>query len=147
MGLVLNGEVNFLTEDDQMFGDNLCRVIKTEFDLIRSWQGMATTFGYEARTVLDNYIALSLRKLLCDKESLILKICPNFKMPPLDGNEFRCPGENDEMKLVEIHTNIRIKPEAEAACGGSLLGKRKDFPDCKREKTQCSWQGTAGEVY
>ena len=113
MGLVLNGEVNFLTEDDQMFGDNLCRVIKTEFDLIRSWQGMATTFGYEARTVLDNYIALSLRKLLCDKESLILKICPNFKMPPLDGNEFRCPGENDEMKLVEIHTNIRIKPEAE----------------------------------
>ena len=55
MGLVLNGEVNFLTEDDQMFGDNLCRVIKTEFDLIRSWQGMATTFGYEARTVLDNW--------------------------------------------------------------------------------------------
>ncbi len=113
MGIVLNGEVNFLTEDDRMSGDSLCRVIKTEFDLIRSWQGMATIFGYEARRVLDNYIALSLRKLLCDKDSLILKVCPNFKMPPLVGNEFRCPGENNEMKLVEINTNIRIKPESE----------------------------------
>jgi len=124
MGTVLTGEVNFLTEDDQVSGKNLCSVIKTEFDLIRSWQGMATIFGYEARKVLDNYIALSLRKLLCDKESLILKICPNFKMPPLDGDEFRCPGENNEMKLVEINTNIRIKPKSEWMALDAWLDQR-----------------------
>ncbi len=124
MGFVLNNEVNFLTEDYQVFGYSLCRVIKTEFDLIRSWQGMATSFVYEARKVSDNYIALSLRKLLCDKESLILKICPNFKMPPLDGHEFRCPGENDEMKLIEIHTNIRIKPESEWMVLNEWLNQR-----------------------
>ncbi len=113
MGIVLNYEVNFLTLDDQLFDDKLCGMIKTEFDLIRSWQGMITIFGYDAIRVLDNYIALSLRKLLCDEESLLLKICPNFKMPPLVGKEFRCPGENDEMKLVEINTSLRIKPESE----------------------------------
>ena len=124
MKKVLNGEMNFLTDDDLVFGDNLCRVIKAEFDLIRLWQGMATIFGFEASKVLDNYIALSLRKLLCDKESLILKICPNFKMPPLDGHEFRCPGENDEIKLVEINTNIRIKPESEWMALDVWLGQK-----------------------
>ena len=105
-------EVNFLTEDDQLVGERLCRTIKAEFDLIRSWQSMANLFGYEARKVLDNYIALSLRKLLCDKESLILKICPSFKMPPLTGKEFRCPGEEGEMQLVEINPDITIEPES-----------------------------------
>lgn len=113
MSDALYNEVNFLTEDDQLFGESLYRTIKAEFDLIRYWQSMTKLFGYEARTVLDNYIALSLRKLLCDKESLILKVCPDFKMPPLSGREFRCPGEEGEMQLVEINPDITIESESE----------------------------------
>ena len=81
MSDALYNEVNFLTEDDQLFGDSLYRTIKAEFDLIRYWQSMTKLFGYEAhKDGISNYIALSLRKLLCDKESLIFKVCPDFKI-------------------------------------------------------------------
>lgn len=113
MSNVLNYEVNFLTEDNQLCGDNIYKNIKAEFDIIILWQSMAKLFGYEARTVLDNYIALSLRKLLCDKGSLLLEVCPDFKMPPLLGNEFRCSGEDGEMRLVEINTNVTTAPQSE----------------------------------
>lgn len=49
MGTVLNGEINFLTEDDILFGYSLHKMIKTEFDLIRSWQGMAMLFGIDRK--------------------------------------------------------------------------------------------------
>lgn len=109
----LNYEVNFLTEDDHLVGKTLCSAVKAEFDLIRTWQSMEKLFGVEARSILDNCIALSLRKMLCDKKASILKLCPHFKMPPLTGEVFNCPGENDDMKLVEIHPYISIKPESE----------------------------------
>lgn len=113
MDNILNYEVNFLTEDDQLSGYLLSNTIKKEFDFIRSCQGMSTLFGYDAKSALDNYIALSLRKLLCDKESLIRKICPSFRMPPLSGKLFICNGEKDDMKLKKIETNIVVKPESE----------------------------------
>jgi len=40
MSDALYNEVNFLTEDDQLFGDSLYRTIKAEFDLIRYWQSI-----------------------------------------------------------------------------------------------------------
>lgn len=110
----LNYEVNFLTDDDHLVGKKLYEYIKSEFDLIRSWQAMGKLLGFEARSILDNFIALSLRKLLCDKEnSLLLRVCPTFKMPPLSGNKESYSGEDDDLKLIEIYPHIGIKPEAE----------------------------------
>ena len=87
--------------------------IKNEFDLILLWQEMAKTFGIEARSAFDRYIALSLRKMLCNDTSPLVRICPEFKMPPLTGERFYCPGDDGSMKLVEIDTNIHVRPENE----------------------------------
>lgn len=110
---VINYEVNFLTEESVLNRDGMIRAIKAEFDLIRLWQGMIRPLGYEASTVLDCFEALSLRKLLCDEKSMIKIVCPDFKMPPLDGTVFNCPGDEDSMKLVAIETNMQVKPREE----------------------------------
>ncbi len=62
----INYEVNFLTEESGLNREGMIKVIKSEFDLIRLWQGMIRPLGCEARSVLDCFEALSLRKLLCD---------------------------------------------------------------------------------
>ncbi|SCY10391.1 hypothetical protein SAMN02910292_00890 [Lachnospiraceae bacterium XBB2008] len=107
---ILGYEANWLTEDNYQ---GTARSIRTEFDFIRLCQGMMDPFGVEAREILDRFIALSLRKLLCDDNSILKAICPSFKMPPLSGDIFKCEGENHDLKLVEIHTDIHIKPQNE----------------------------------
>ena len=110
---ILNGEVNFLTEDRTIQGNMAIREIEKEFDLIQLWCSMIKPFGFEARDVLDRFMALSLRKMLCDDNSILKEVCPGFKMPPLKGKTFECPGENNEMKLVEINPSMNIKPKEE----------------------------------
>ncbi len=107
---ILGYEVNWLTEDNYQV---TTRSIQKEFDFIRLCQGMMDPFGAEAGDILGRFIALSLRKLLCDDNSVLKAICPGFKMPPLSGDVFKCEGENNDMKLVEIRTDIHIKPQNE----------------------------------
>ena len=108
----MNYEVNMLTIE-KMGHDEIVNAIKTEFDYIRLCQGMIKPFGFQAREVLDRFIALSLRKFLCDDSSMLKSLCPDFKMPPLCGRKMEFPGENEEMKLIEIHPYIHIKPQNE----------------------------------
>ena len=107
---ILNYEVNFLTEEDVLSSDSAISAIKAEFDLIQLWQGMIRPFGFQARAMLDCLIALSLRKLLCDDNSLLLSVCSSFKMPPLSGKRFDCPGDDNSMKLVIINTDVYMAP-------------------------------------
>ena len=106
----LRYEVNFLIEEELTRAE-MIRSIETEFDFVQMCQSMVKPFGYQARESLDRFLALSLRKLLCDKDSLLKKVCPDFKMPPLVGELFSCPGEQNEMKLFELHPDILIKPQ------------------------------------
>ncbi len=108
---ISTGEINFLTEDRTFQGINAINEIETEFDLILLWWSMMAPFGIDARKILDRFMALSLRKLLCDKNSLLRKVCPTFKMPPLNGKVFKCPGDNNEMALTEIHPSMKIAPK------------------------------------
>ena len=107
---VLSYEVNFLTKEELNRGEKI-RSIEAEFDFVQMCQSMIKPFGYQARESLDRFLALSLRKLLCDKDSLLKSVCPHFKMPPLDGELFSCPGEQNEMKLFELNPDILIKPQ------------------------------------
>ncbi len=109
----LGYEVNFLTEDTVLVGDSAISAIKAEFDLIQLWQCMILPFGFQAREVLDRFMALSLRKLLCDNRSLLKMICPTFRMPPLNGQILNIPGEKGEIKLIEIHPTLEITPQSE----------------------------------
>ena len=89
---ILRYEVNFLTLES-ISGDSIIRAIESEFDFVQLCQSMIKPFGSQARDYLDRFIALSLRKFLCDGNSLLKKRCPEFKMPPLEGCHFDCPGE------------------------------------------------------
>lgn len=109
---VLSYEVNFLTAQ-KMSRHDCIQTISAEFDFVRMCQGMMKPFGLEARKALDRFLALSLRKLLCDKTSLLTKVCTDFKMPPLIGDLFECPGEQNDMMLNEIQPDIQIKPQNE----------------------------------
>ena len=109
---VLRFEVNFLTLES-IQGNNIIQAIESEFDFIQLCQSMIKPFGSQARDYLDRFIALSLRKFLCDDNSLLRRTCPEFKMPPLEGTHFDCAGEKNDMRLHEIHPDIRIKPQNE----------------------------------
>ena len=109
---VLYYEVNFLTTEKKARRE-IIRAIEAEFDFIRMCQGMIKPFGFQAKQSLDRFIALSLRKLLCDESSMLKTVCPDFKMPPLSGKLFECPGEHNEMQLYEIQPDIRVKPQSE----------------------------------
>lgn len=109
---ILRYEVNFLTLES-IRGDNIVQAIESEFDFVQLCQSMIMPFGAQARDYLNRFIALSLRKLLCDDNSLLKRKCPGFKMPPLEGDHFDCPGENNDLRIHEIHPDIRIKPQNE----------------------------------
>lgn len=96
---ISRGEVNFLTEM-KMYRKEILDAIRNEFDFISFCQALIIPYGIEAKKKLDRFIALSMRKLLFDKNnSLILNVCPEFKMPPLTGHPFYVAGEHDEMQL------------------------------------------------
>lgn len=120
---ILKYEVNFITAD-KLYRSSIIEEIKTEFDLVRMCQAMIKPFGLDARRTLDRFIALSLRKLLCDDESLLKRVCEGFKMPPLVGDPFYCDGENNEMRIHEIHPDILIKPQAEWILLGDWLKEK-----------------------
>lgn len=109
---ILRFEVNYLTLES-IRGDGIIQTIESEFDFVQLCQSMIKPFGCQARDYLDRFIALSLRKLLCDNNSLLKKTYPEFKMPPLEGCHFECPGEKNDMKIHAIHPDIRIKTQAE----------------------------------
>ena len=106
----LRYEVNFLTIEEMVRTDKI-RTIEAEFDFVQMCQSMIKPFGLEARKSLDRFLALSLRKLLCDENSLLKSVYPDFKMPPLVGSLFSCPGEQNEMNLFILEPDVLIKPQ------------------------------------
>ena len=106
---ILRYEVNFLTGTE--FGrSGMIQSIETEFDFIQMCQGMIKPFGTPARVLLDRFIALSLRKMFFGGSPLLLAVCPDFKMPPLSGKLYNCPGYDNEMKFFVNQPSIKIKP-------------------------------------
>ena len=79
-------ELNFIEEVD-LSRNGMIREIKTEFDIIRFCFGNMNEHKLLAREMLDRIIIMPLRKLLCEKNSVLLKVCPDFKMFPLVGQD------------------------------------------------------------
>jgi hypothetical protein len=59
--------------------------IEQEFNVIRLCLSELQELDKQYQVVLDRIIVMPLRKLLCEKSSVLLKVCPGFKMPPLKG--------------------------------------------------------------
>lgn len=77
-------ELNFI-EEVELSRKGMIREIKTEFDIIRFCVSSMDQYDISAREMFDRIIIMPLRKLLCEKNSVLLKVCPDFKMYPLDG--------------------------------------------------------------
>ena len=95
-------ELNFVDEFN-LSRNGMIKEIKQEFNIIRLCLLESQELNEQYQSVLDRIIVMPLRKLLCEKASVLLNVCPTFKMPLLDGIEVRC-GDGQHI----VHTPLRI---------------------------------------
>lgn len=77
-------ELNFV-EEFTLTRNGMIKEIKTEFNIIRLCISELLELDEEYERILDRVIVMPLRKLLCENNSVLLKVCPDFKMPKLQG--------------------------------------------------------------
>lgn len=77
-------ELNFVDEFN-LSHNGMIKEIKTEFDIIQFCISQLSELNKEQCKILDRVIIMPLRKLLCESNSVLLTICPTFKMPKLQG--------------------------------------------------------------
>lgn len=95
-------ELNFVDEFN-LSRNGMIKEIEQEFNIIRLCLFESQELDEQYQSVLDRIIVMPLRKLLCEKASVLLNVCPTFKMPLLDGIEVRY---DDGQHIV--HTPLRI---------------------------------------
>lgn len=77
-------ELNF-AEEFNLNRHGMIKEIETEFNIIRLCIQEMEELDAEYHPMLDRILVMPLRKLLCENGSVLLKVCPSFKMPPLEG--------------------------------------------------------------
>lgn len=82
-----NAELNFIDEF-KLSREGMIKEIVTEFDIIRLCLQEKNELDSRYVPMLDRLLIMPLRKLLCEKESVLLHVCPEFKMPCLKGCSF-----------------------------------------------------------
>lgn len=79
-----NVELNFIDEF-KLSREGMIKEIVTEFDIIRLCLQEKNELDSHYVPMLDRILIMPLRKLLCEKESVLLHVCAEFKMPCLKG--------------------------------------------------------------
>lgn len=77
-------ELNFVDEFN-LSRKGMINEIKTEFDIIRLCFQEKNQLDKQYLPMLDRILIMPLRKLLCEESSVLLNVCPDFKMPSLVG--------------------------------------------------------------
>lgn len=85
-------KLNF-TDEFNLNRNGMIKEIKIEFDIIRLCFQELGDLGEQYDTMLDRILVMPLRKLLCENNSVLLQVCPDFKMPPLIGTPIKLMGE------------------------------------------------------
>ena len=101
----ISTELSFILEFD-LNRAGMIEEIKTEFDIIRMCITQLDELGKDYVPMIDRLLVMPLRKLLCDKNSVLLKIVPNLKLPPIGNNEIDL---KDGLKI--IHPNLSVEPQ------------------------------------
>ncbi len=83
-------ELNFLTEFT-LNRNGMVIELKSEFDIIRLVLTQIKELGFEYQDMIERILVMPLRKLLFENQnrSLVLRLCPDFKMPVLEGIHFK----------------------------------------------------------
>lgn len=115
--LNLEPELNFISESN-LSRNGMIKEIKTEFNIIRLCLSQMSELDGKYLSMLDRILVMPLRKLLCEKNSVLLKVVPNFKMPPLTGSIIDLHG-----KLKMISPSLSIEPTEKWLPVGEWLQK------------------------
>ena len=91
-------ELNFIDEFN-LTRNGMIKEIEQEFNAIKLCIQQTGVLDKQYQPMLDRIIVMPLRKLLCEQSSVLLAVCPDFKMPPLSGVEVNI-GDNQYI----IHT-------------------------------------------
>ena len=100
---IYKAELNFVDEFN-LKRHGMIEEIKQEFNTIKLCLQQAGMLDKQYQPMLDRIIVMPLRKLLCEESSVLLAVCPMFKMPPLTGIEVVL-GDNQHL----MHTPFVIK--------------------------------------
>lgn len=81
-------ELNF-TDEFTLSRNGIAKEIEADFDTIRLCLDLRGRYP-DKREVFNRIIAMPLRKLLCERtgDSALERLCPGFKMFPLDGHDY-----------------------------------------------------------
>lgn len=80
-------EMNFVDELN-LSRNGMIKEIKTEFDIIKLCLQENNKLDKQYLPMIDRILVMPLRKLLCESSSVLLNVCPDFKMPRLVGTHF-----------------------------------------------------------
>ncbi len=89
-------ELNFV-EEFNLSKAGMLKEIETEFNIIRLCISQLNELDEQYIDITNRIIVMPLRKLLCEKNSVLLKVCPDFKMPKLKGFEAKI---NDDQQVI-----------------------------------------------
>ena len=91
-------ELNFLTPF-RLSRNGIILEITDEFNLMSWAMSQISALDAEDMEMMDKVIVTSLRKLLFENQhpSILLEVCPDFKLPPLKGNVI---DGDDKLKMV-----------------------------------------------
>jgi len=98
-------ELSFVMEFN-LGRNGMIKEVVTEFDIIRLCLTQLDELGKEYLPMLDRILVMPLRKLLCEKSSVLLKVIPDLKLSPLTGKEIEL-----ENKMKMIRPNLTIAPQ------------------------------------
>lgn len=77
-------ELNFVDEFN-LIRNGMIKEIETEFNIVRLCFQEMGELDTIYQPMLNRILVMPLRKLLCESSSVLLNVCPDFKMPPLAG--------------------------------------------------------------
>lgn len=88
-------ELNFIFEYP-LSRNGMVQELTTELNVLRFGLSNIQEIGQDYSDVIDRVILVPLRKLLCENQSVIKLLCPDFKMMPIKG---RLIDLEDKLKL------------------------------------------------
>lgn len=98
----MNPELSFVMEFN-LGRKGMIKEIETEFDIIRLCLTQLDELGKEYLPMLDRILVMPLRKLLCEQNSVLLKVAPDLKLSPLTGTEIEL---DNKMKMIRPNLTI-----------------------------------------
>lgn len=101
----MDPELSFVMEFD-LGRKGMIKEIETEFDIIRLCLVELKELGKEYLPMLDRILVMPLRKLLCEQNSVLLKVAPDLKLSPLTGREIEL---DNKMKMIRPNLTITSK--------------------------------------